>query len=362
MSKSPWLFSKKTDLIFLFFPIWAVWIWAFNADLKNQSLPNWAWVIFILGIDVSHVWSSIFRTYLNKNDRLHHKTSICLVPAILLPLLFALAAYSSHLFWAILAYVAVYHFMKQQHGFMALYIFKNQEKQSTLKTKFDKWVIYSGMIYPIIYWHFDQGRNFNWFISGDFLPLHQLINDMQIFSYLSIPYFLLLLVWIIWEASLAKKGPLAIGKILWVSTTYLNWYLGIVFFNSDVIFSVTNVVAHGVPYLVLVIKYKIGEQALTQGSKTSYIQAFINIFIILTLAFFFAFFEEYFWDMLVNLEKHEIFETIAPYWISIEHYPWLIAFCMAVLTLPQATHYVIDGFIWKFNSKNPQLKKIIENG
>jgi hypothetical protein len=169
-------------------------------------------------------------------------------------------------------------------------------------------------------------------------------------------------VWIIWEASLAKKGPLAIGKILWVSTTYLNWYLGIVFFNSDVIFSVTNVVAHGVPYLVLVIKYKIGEQALTQGSKTSYLQAFINTFIILTLAFFFAFFEEYFWDMLVNLEKYEIFETIAPYWINIEHYPWLIAFCMAVLTLPQATHYVLDGIIWKFNSKNPQLKKIIENG
>jgi len=362
MNKSVWLFSKKTDLIFLFLPIWIVWFWAFSNDLENKSLPTWAWFVFILGIDVSHVWSTIFRTYLNKNDRLNHKKSIRFVPLILLPILFVLAVYSTHLFWAILAYIAVYHFMKQQYGFLALFSFKNQEKHSSLKKSFDKWVIYTGMIYPVIYWHFDKERSFNWFIQHDFIPLFKLIDDIQFFSYLNVVYFLLLAVWIISETIAAKNGKFATGKVLWVTSTYLNWYLGIIFFNSDYIFSVTNVVAHGVPYLVLIIKYKIGEEEIEQGSKLKFFDIILNTFSVLMLVFFIAFFEEYFWDMLVNLERTEIFETISPYWINIENSPVLIALCTAILTLPQVTHYVLDGFIWKFNNTNPNLKKIIENG
>lgn len=362
MNKSVWLFSKRTDLIFLFLPVWAVWIWAFSSDLEDKSLPTWAWFIFILGIDVSHVWSTVFRTYLNKKDRLNHKKPIRYIPLILLPILFGVAAYSTQLFWSILAYVAIFHFVKQQYGFMALYTFKNQEKSSPAKKRFDKIVIYTGMLYPVLFWHFDKGRSFNWFIEHDFIPLSNLIETTQIFNYLNIVYFLLLFTWVVSEIRLAKQNGFAWGKVFWVVSTSLNWFLGIVYFNSDYIFSVTNVVAHGIPYLVLVIKYKIGEEEIEKGSKLQITDAILNVFSVLILVFFIAFFEEYFWDMLVNLEHQEIFEAVSPYWINIEDSPILIAFCTALLTLPQATHYVLDGIIWKFNQSNPNLKKIIENG
>lgn len=362
MNKSIWLFSKKTDLLFLFIPVWLVWIWAFSGDLENKSLPNWAWFVFIIGIDVSHVWSTLFRTYLSKDDRINHKKPIRLTPLILLPVLFGLATISSHLYWSVLAYVAIFHFIKQQYGFMALYAFKNQEKNSNFKKRLDKWVIYTGMIYPVVYWHFDKDRTFNWFVERDFIPLFEWVNDINFFNYLNIIYFLLLAIWIAIEIKQSQKDSLAIGKILWVVTTYFNWYLGIVYFNSDYVFSITNVVAHGIPYLVLIIQYKVGEEAIDKGQKLTINDAVLNVFGVLTLVFFIGFFEEYFWDMLVNLERHDMFEIVSPYWINIEDSPLLIAFCTALLTLPQATHYVLDGIIWKFSTRNPKLKKIIENG
>src|SRR5204863_8926464 len=42
------------------------------------------------------------------------------------------------------------------------------------------------------------------------------------------------------------------GKDLVVATTTLCWYVGLVAFNSDYAFTVTNVVIHGIPYFVIV--------------------------------------------------------------------------------------------------------------
>ena len=74
MNKNVWLFSKRTDLLFLFLPVWLVWVWAFTGDLENKSLPNWAWFVFILGIDVCHVWYN-FRTYLQQKRSIKSQKS-----------------------------------------------------------------------------------------------------------------------------------------------------------------------------------------------------------------------------------------------------------------------------------------------
>lgn len=134
------------------------------------------------------------------------------------------------------------------------------------------------------------------------------------------------------------------------------------YFNSDFVFSVTNVVAHGIPYLVLILKYKIEEQHLLSNNKVAKPEVILHVFSILTVILLLAFSEEYLWDMLINLEKQEFFESFSPYWANIQNSPFLIALFTALLTLPQATHYVLDGFIWKFDQTNPNLKKIIANG
>jgi hypothetical protein len=37
---------------------------------------------------------------------------------------------------------------------------------------------------------------------------------------------------------------------------------------------------------------------------------------------------------------------------------WVVAF-VGVLAAPQATHYVLDGFIWKMNGSNPDLRRLL---
>jgi hypothetical protein len=54
------------------------------------------------------------------------------------------------------------------------------------------------------------------------------------------------------------------GKDVVVITTAVCWYIGIVTFNSDYAFTVTNVIIHGVPYMVLVYWYRCKEQAVPQ--------------------------------------------------------------------------------------------------
>ena len=75
-------------------------------------------------------------------------------------------------------------------------------------------------------------------------------------------------------------------------------------------------------------------------------------YVIVFGAIFLGFTEEYLWDFLINQEKAQLF-------LPLFEYPNLSpitqAFFLALLTLPQVVHYVLDGFIWKINSKNPQL-------
>ena len=76
----------------------------------------------------------------------------------------------------------------------------------------------------------------------------------------------------------------------------------------------------------------------------------------------FAFFEEYGWDLFLNREKRRFFSIFLPYSFEVLTNPIGRALATAMLSLPQITHYILDGVIWKNNKKNPHLKPILEIG
>ncbi len=364
-----WLISRPVDLCCLFLPVWVCWVICFfiPEDLLSNSIPLWIWVIFILSFDVSHVWSTLFRTYFDKEELHNHRSLLLWTPFICLTLGFSIASYSTDLFWRILAYLAVFHFIKQQFGFLSLY--KTRFKFNPKKYFSDKWVIYLSMLYPIIFWHLTEDRNFEWFSENDFIlpselgiPIHNISNILSVFNWL---YWLIITAWLIEETyiHLINKCTLPIGKILWLLSTAINWYLGIVYFNSDLVFSITNVVAHGIPYIVLVIFYINKKDALANPTKKkqegiSFVPKIAGIVFAIWL---FAFGEEYFWDMLIYREKSAFFEHLMSYPLNALSNPHLQALGIAILTIPQTTHYVLDGFIWKNDTKNPYMKKIFKS-
>lgn len=351
-----WLFSKKLDLFGLFLPVWICWgiCFALPEQSLEKEFPLWAWVAIILLIDVSHVWTTIFKSYLDKDSRKHHSYILKVTPLLVLISAFALATASELWFWRVLAYLALFHFIKQQYGFLALYKAKHNDWQPKKIFK-DKWVLYFSMIYPVIFWHLNPDRNFNWFVDGDF---YSASITPSIWIYTNIIYFLILLAWIAEELYSKKQQnkPLIIGKLLWVASTALNWFLGIVYFNSDIAFSLTNVVAHGLPYIILIIFFT-DKKDRTQGKSTPLLSRVVKI---VALVFVLALIEEYCWDMLVNRDKQAFFESLFAYPMTAIETPYLRALLIAILIVPQATHYILDAYIWKKNEKNPFLNLITQ--
>lgn len=352
-----WLFSKKLDLLGMFLPVWICWAICFALPTSTlaQEFPLWAWVAIILLIDVSHVWTTLFKSYLDKDSRKNHSYILKAAPILVLFGAFALVSASELWFWRVLAYLALFHFIKQQYGFLALYKSKHQD---WIPKKFfqDKWVIYFSMAYPVLFWHLSPARNFSWFVAGDFITI---ASTSAFWNLAHIVYFLVLSAWLIEELKVHRKQgkPIVIGKILWVLSTGFNWFLGIVYFNSDIAFSLTNVVAHGLPYIILIIFFtKKKEQS--QGKSVPLAK---HLFKIVGLVSLLALLEEYCWDMFVNRDKQLFFETMIQYPIAAFEHPYLRALGIAILVVPQATHYILDAYIWKKNEKNPFLSLITQS-
>ena len=311
-----------------------------------MEIPLWVWVVFVLGVDVGHVWGSIFRTYLDKEEFALHRKAFIYIPMVSFLAVFLIVLISVSLFWTVLAYLAVFHFIKQQYGFMQIYKAKNQDFKPRLIR--DDWLIYIAMIYPLIFWHFNTDRNFAWFVIGDFLQVEGF--DTQFFNQIgNFAYLILLLGWLVQETIFHE---FILSKVLWVLTTAGNWFLGIVFFNSDLVFTITNVVAHGIPYLALVIIYQ-QRKYLYKNLTLKSTYPIIVITVILLLAYW----EEWFWDLFVYREHTSIFPLELYKWVN----PTQIvqAAMIALLSVPQITHYFIDGFIWRSNSQNPYIKKVL---
>ncbi|NQZ75805.1 MAG: hypothetical protein HRT61_06785 [Ekhidna sp.] len=347
-----WLISKRIDLLVLLLPVWLCWFVFFLLpdEIIQADTPLWVWVVFVIGIDVSHVWSTLFRTYADKEEFKNHRKLLLLTPPICFVGAFLISTISFEFFWRCLAYVAVYHFIKQQYGFMRIYKAKAKDFQKKIFN--DNFVIYLSMLYPVAYWHINLDRKFSWFIENDFVQL-TLNSDVVASINLAgnVFYFLVLGGWLVEE--MLKKEKLATGKVLWILTTAGNWFIGIVFFNSDLVFTITNVVAHGIPYMALIIFYQTEKN---KNSKSLDLIKYGGMIVITVLIL--ALSEEYLWDLLVYRENIKFFSQILSYPDQAFSLGWQ-HISLALLSVPQTTHYILDGFIWKNNKSNPHLKSVL---
>jgi hypothetical protein len=248
-----WLFSQSIDLtVFLGSAIVSMLLLAigWKAGILNNDSPEWTWITAVLLIDVAHVWSTSFRVYFDTAEFKRRFWLYVLVPVLGYAVGVALYSEGELMFWKALAVVAVFHFVRQQYGWVALYRRKlNETKNWTWWI--DAAAVYLATIYPLAFWMTRLPRNFDWFVEGDFLSLPPVIETVLF------PIYVLALTAYFGKSIYLyfATGFLNIGKDIVVATTAVCWYVGIVFFNSDYAFTVTNVIIHGVPYFALIYVY-----------------------------------------------------------------------------------------------------------
>ena len=340
MKLGPWLWSAPIDLgVFGGSALVALLLVALRHWLGHSpELPEWGFLAFVLAIDVAHVYSTLFRTYLDRAELAQHRLRYLLVPALGYAASVLLYRQGAMLFWRGLAYLALFHFVRQAAGWVAVYRAR-AGRTSASERWIDDAAVYSATLYPVIYWHAHLGdRHIAWFIAGDFVEsglFSQVEPLARAFFYAALAAFLGRDL-----VRLIRTRSLELGRSVVVLTTAATWYVGIVVTNSDFDFTVTNVITHGVPYMVLLFFYARARRAdAPHGLGSQIAGAGFGAFAALLL--FFAFVEELAWDRLVWHERSWLFGDGLPVGES------LLAWLVPLLAVPQLTHYVLDGLLWR---------------
>jgi hypothetical protein len=300
------------------------------AGVLHDETPSFLWLATVVLVDVAHVWSTAFTTYLDPKARKERRILFSVVPIVGLLAGIALYAVGKMTFWRTLAYLAIFHFVRQQYGWVSLYRARAGETDRLGKLV-DSAAIYAATLYPLVYWHTHVPRRFSWFVPGDVVAL---------------PSWILPIGFALWIAALGAYAARAIaahargagnpGKDIVVVTTAIAWYTGIVAFDSDYAFTMTNVIMHGVPYFALVF---------VKARRRPEQRTALGVFVFFGSLWLIAFAEELVWDRTVWHDRAWLFGDgwDLPAWQLV---------IVPLLALPQLTHYVLDGFIWKRRVKS----------
>lgn len=338
--KLPWIYSKSFDLVFFFFPsIFSILIVLTLYLFKSlpETTSNLSWLMLVVLIDVAHVWSSLFRTYLNEFSFERFKTQLIFIPLICFLVLSILYLYSSFYFWRLMAYLALFHFMRQQVGFLAIYL--RNFKPESFQRKISSFYIWLCMLVPVLDWH-TRKRQFNWFIADDFL-----FFDLNIFNLLWISFFIISICYIFYEIKNYQHTKLLANAHILI--TFLIWSVGISFLNNDFAFSLTNIIHHGVPYIGLIwisSLYK-NNYSLNWMKKKKQLtkNSFLRLTLLIGVIVIIAIIEETLWDSFLWHERENF--LVFSHNIELSQIP--LAFMVGLLATPQVAHYLLDGLIWK---------------
>jgi len=317
----------------------------------HDETPGWAWIPAVILCDVAHVWSTGFRTYLDPAERRARPWLLALVPLLGLAASVALLAVGELTFWRALAYLAIFHFVRQQYGWVSLYRARAGETGRVGRV-IDTAAIYAATVWPLLHWHTHLPRRFSWFVPHDVVALPASVMPVATVLYLAA-----LGAYAVRSASMWLRGTANPGKDVVVVTTAAAWYVGIVAFDSDYAFTVTNVFMHGIPYFALVYVHTRARHSRASAPAPAPVPSLAerltrNVPIYLAVLWLIAFSEELVWDRAVWHDHGWLFGE-----------PWdvgaLKLVLVPLLALPQLTHYVLDGFIWRRRS-NPSVAGLVD--
>ena len=310
------------------------------------AAPEWTWIAGVLGVDVAHVWSTAFVVYLDPVELRRRRVLYVGAPVVALAAALALYACGEPVFWRAVAYLAVFHFVRQQYGWVMMYRARGGERDRAGRW-LDGATIYAATVYPLIAWHARLPRAFAWMKPGDFVAgVPALAARIAGWAYAALA--------IAYVARAIVQRPVRWGKHFVVATTAACWYVGIVATNSDYAFTLTNVFIHGVPYLALVYLYARAaarEPGAAHGLARQLLGGRRGPLVFLATLWAIAYAEELIWDRAIWHDR-----------------PWLFgrggdvggaaAILVPLLAVPQLTHYLLDAFLWRRRA-NPRLGRLL---
>lgn len=338
MTGAPWLVSRRFDILAFTLPaLFALLVGSQSTRLADATgeTPTWAWLLFVVFIDVAHVHATTLRVYCDARELRRRPWLYAVAPIAGLVSSVLLYAHSAALFWRCLAYIALFHFVRQQLGWMRMYR-RRDLGMTRFDAQLDELAIYAATVCPVIVWHTRLPGKFAWFMPGDFaegLPPAAAAAATLTFALCALTFY---------ARQALRAAPIAWGRVLLFTTTAAIWWIGIVVIADDFAFTVTNVVAHGVPYMLV-------SQRVTQQQNKRWYAASLPVYVAVLCAF--ALSEEWLWDAFV-WHEHEALLMTPP--LDLDR---AATFFVPLLSLPQLTHYILDAYLWRLDGTNPAVSE-----
>ena len=324
-----WLRSAPADLTWIIGPGLVATVAVMFLPATDPP-PAWVYVVCVLLVDVAHVYATLFRTYLDPRKRREWRRLLVGVPIGCTVALLAVQVLLPTLLWTVLAYLAAFHFVRQVVGFGMLYRAKAGLPMAGPAARAERAALYAVTVYPLFWWHLHLPQPFVWFVPGDFvaLPVGTAGAWLALVGAGVAALALGAHAW--YRLSSRRWSP---GRDLWLLSSAVVWFGGIMVASNDLAFTVSNTIAHGVPYFALVILVR---RPSSEGGASWLGPALL----VVATAVLLAVVEEGLWDRLVWHDREWLFGTGTPP-------PWLVWLAVPLLAVPQTTHYVLDRYIWQ---------------
>lgn len=343
-ARQPWIRSAAFDGAFIIAPALVATALALllaGVGRGEAGVSLWSWAVLVIGVDVAHVYSTLYRTYFDPVERRALAGWLVATPLAAWIAGVLLYSWSPAAFWTVLAYTAVFHFVRQQYGFLMLY--GRAERALPAWCRYlDRATIYGATLFPLLYWHTHLPRPFSWFVDGDFIALPR-----QAWAVLGPLYPALLVAYLakeVWLMSARREVNLPRNAL--VLGTAASWYVGIIAASGDLVFTLTNVVAHGIPYIALTCIFARNRDQRLKNPRSLFVARWLPVALLLLVLF--AFLEEGLWDGFVWREHLALFPGFQ--WLPHVEGLTALALLVPLLTVPQLTHYILDGVIWRLRT------------
>ena len=111
--------------------------------------------------------STLFRTYLDPVARSAFNILLAVTPICCWVLGVLLYYLGAGVFWTVFAYLAVFHFIRQQYGVYSLYA-RTVSYRSVWSRRVDIAAVYLSALYPLLYWHAHLPRSLSLVYRGRF--------------------------------------------------------------------------------------------------------------------------------------------------------------------------------------------------
>lgn len=342
----PWyLFSPTTDLI-AFAGSGVITIVGLAIaryyGLLDQDVPEWLWLFALVLMDGGHIFGTLFRVYLDREEVRRRPYLYWLTPLGCFLIALLAAQVGLWLYIRLIAYAAIFHFVRQQYGWVRLYRHRRGEGDK-LGGRLDEITVYAATLYPLLYLHVHAVPGIGWLSPSDLVRLPDILLPFTV-AYWAIMTAYLLKSLYAWSGR-AMTNP---GKDIVVVTTALCWYLGLVTFHESTFArAFCVVVLHAMPYYALTYNYtrlrrKAGHTVGGWFGRewTSFLVFHILLAILLKEA----------WSLVKGSKSLSLFGTGS----------WLIPREAVFILIPllgtvQLTHYFLDAFIWR-KKDNPDLQ------